>query len=138
MAARTVMPWYGIGGQAAGEPVGRGAGCAGEVAVDGDFDEVGAGDVREGFEAYGEGGDGGLNPVRAQVMAEAAHEARVVDLADRILILLLDLGFCGLVFLVGHAGSGDSALQFHCTVRQVFWSLDADTRFGFGGFDPLC
>ena len=109
----------GVGRQAAGEPAGGGAGCAGEVAVDGDFDEIGAGDVAERFEADGERGDGGLNPVGANVVAEAAHEARVVDLADRVFVFLLQLGFCGLVFLVGHAGSGVSALQIHCTVRRV-------------------
>ena len=44
------MPFQGSVGQTAGDPVGGCAGLAGEIAVDGDFDEVGAGDVAEGFE----------------------------------------------------------------------------------------
>ena len=47
------MPVVGSGREVAGEP-GAGAGVGREVGVDGDFDEVGAGDVGGGLEEDGE------------------------------------------------------------------------------------
>jgi hypothetical protein len=37
----------GVGGKAAGEPVGGGAGRAGEIAINGDFDQIGPDDIAQ-------------------------------------------------------------------------------------------
>ena len=114
---------HGVGGQVAEEETSRSALMAykrrprdamvgGEVAVDAHHDEVGAGDVAEGFERDGDGGNGCLPPVGAQVMAQAPDQARVVDLANRILVALgraapsRGSGSFALVWLVFCSASG--------------------------------
>ena len=44
----------------------------GKIAVDGHHHQHRAGDVAHRFETDGEGGDGGLNPVRPKIMGQAA------------------------------------------------------------------
>ncbi len=58
----------------------------GQVGVDGDLDEVGAEDVGGGLDEDGDGGEAGLELVGAEVGEEAAHEARVVGLADDFVV----------------------------------------------------
>ncbi len=98
-AAEAAVPAQPAGQQADGV-VGVQAGR--EVAVDGHHDQVGAGDIAQGFEADGQRRDGGLNPVGAQVASEPAHEPGVVDLADGVFIRLF--GF--LLFFFGHRSGG--------------------------------
>ena len=93
--ASSVTPAKRIGGKAAGEPTGGGAGFAGHVAVDGHFDQVGASHVAERFERNGDRGDGGLPPVGQQVMAKPAHQPRIVDFADGVFVALAQLRACG-------------------------------------------
>ena len=112
MAASRVMPCQGSAGSRRVSQLVAGPGVPGEVAVDGHHDQIGAGDVAEGFEADGQRGNGGLHPVGAQIMAEPAHQPGVVDLADRVLIALLVSGFfCSFSAML----IGDSGLRFHCT-----------------------
>jgi len=88
--------------ETAGEPVGGEAGLPSKVTINGHFDEVGPGDIAQGFESNGDGGDGCLNPIRTQIVGEATHEPVVVNLADGVLI-----GFVGLFLLFGgHALGG--------------------------------
>jgi len=87
----------------------RAVGGGDEEGVDRDHDEERAGAIGGGLDEGGEGGDAGLELVGGDVGEEAAHEARVVDLAYDVIVgaaLGVLLGFFGLfclrVFFVGH------------------------------------
>ena len=76
------------------------------VGVDGDLDEVGADDVGGGLEDDGEGGEGGLELVGAQIGEQTAHQAAVVGFADDVVILR-----CLLSRLVLVPGAVSSAMR---------------------------
>ena len=87
----------------AGEPgeAGR-VGGAGHVGVDGDFDQVRAGDIGGGLDEDGGEGDAGLQLVGEEIGEQAAHEAAVVGLArDIVGGKGLLLGFFGLLVFLG-------------------------------------
>ena len=84
------------------EPAGRAGG--GKVGVDGDFDEVGGGDVADRFDDDGECRDASLELVGREVAEEAAQQRAVVDFAHYIVVGAL--GICSLrgflFFFLGH------------------------------------
>ena len=107
--------------------LGAGALPGGKVAVDADHDQEGPGDIAQGFERDGDRGDGGLQPVGAQIVAQPPHQPRVVDLADRIFftgagrLRLVVFAGCAWGFIFGvallrvrHAGLVFDS-QLHCT-----------------------
>ena len=57
-----------------------------EIGVDGDHNEIGAGDVGGGLEENGAGGDAGLELVWREIANETPHQARVVGFADDIVV----------------------------------------------------
>jgi hypothetical protein len=114
----------GMAAEMAGEPgelLGR---RGGHVSVDGDHDEQGADAVGRGLEEGGDGGDGDLRLVGAQVSEQAAHETAVVGFAGDVVVLRaagggfgVGLGLLGFL-VVGHPnvfildGCGDEGIRF--------------------------
>ncbi len=68
----------------ASEPGGLAGAVVRHVAVDGDFGQVGAEDVRESLEDDGNQRNAGLPLVGAQVFEQTAHQPAVIRLADDI------------------------------------------------------
>ena len=89
----------GVGREVVGKPRMLAVGGI-KIGVDGDFDEVGPEDVAGCLEDDGDSRDGDLELVRREIADEAAHEARVVDFADYVVVLLL--GLLGVGLLLGH------------------------------------
>jgi hypothetical protein len=58
----------------------------GDVAVDGDLDEIRLHQRRHGADDDRDEGEGDLAPVRAQVLQQAPHEPRVVGLAENVVV----------------------------------------------------
>ena len=81
-----------VGGKPLGEPRGRRSGLAGQVAIDAHLHEIRARDITEGLEGDRDGGDNSLPPVGLQVVPKPPDQDRVVNLADRVLVLLANVG----------------------------------------------
>src|SRR5580698_11665721 len=62
------------------------AGLGSKVAIDGDHDEDGAGDIAKRLERNGKRRNTGLKPVRTDKTAETPHEPRVVDFAGDFIV----------------------------------------------------
>src|SRR5581483_5673635 len=57
-----------------------------KIAIHADHEQIGTGNIADGFEGDGDGRDGGMPPVGLEIVPEPLDQTGVVDLSDRILV----------------------------------------------------